>query len=220
MAASLTGNRSGIDTAKPARTSSCCARASRRRFWNTPPVRPTRRMPCSSRTRSTTARMAVARLAWNWPARIAGGMSPAISRGNSGDQSIRQSPSCRISGSSTVAAGRSQASASSRAAAWPSWLCVRHSPIRAAAPSNRRPAELLTGAFRPRRQADRASAAAVGAAGQSRSASRHSANAQRQGSRLALSPPIRRKGRRLATRCQAPGCPSSASPPQSVPSSP
>ncbi len=101
----------------------------------------------------------------------------------------------------------------------PSKLASRTPSTIAAIASNTRPAALERGAFTPRCQASRTIGSGT-ATGHSTPASQASAAALRQGERPALSPPGRRKLRRLAVRFQAPGRPVKVSPPQSVPSSP
>ncbi len=91
-----------------------------------------------------------------------------------------------------------------------------------------RPTEVVAGAFRPRSQAAcssrwtplRCGSNSSAPAGHDSPLSQLKPSAVRQGSRAARSPPGRRNGRQLATRSHAPGRPSRASPPHSVPSGP
>src|SRR6516164_4166445 len=48
--ASLQGMRSGTNTAKPSRSASAATRSQSRRFWKTPPVRPSCETLCIART--------------------------------------------------------------------------------------------------------------------------------------------------------------------------
>ena len=76
---------------------------------------------------------------------------------------------------------------------WPSKLASEHSPVRAAAASNRRPADVVCGVLRRRCQACCNSDGTTGICGQSLPVSQQTAAALRLGSRPARSPPGRKK---------------------------
>ena len=139
---------------------------------------------------------------------------------NSGCQSLRNKPlPSRSSGNSMARAG-ARHKASRIIGPCASKLVTGRSQTRAAAASNSRPAALVSGQLTLFRQAASARPSGSGQSGHGSSHSQCSAAALRQGSRPARSPPGSLNVRKLATRCQLPALPSSASPPQSVSSSP
>ena len=138
----------------------------------------------------------------------AGSSCVSLSTGKSGAQSLRQTPAAsRISGERNGLRRRQRRLVAERLQtrpACPSWLAYRHTPRSAAAASNRRPTEVVAGgnsvrAPRRRAAADRTAAPPSGHAAAALPAQ---ASAVRQGSRAARSPPGKRNGRQLATRCQ------------------
>ena len=139
---------------------------------------------------------------------------------SSGCQFVLSTPSSHSANGNSTPSTRSRHSASSIIGPWASKLAIGKLQTIAAAASNKRPAALVTGQLRSLSHAALATPSESGVAAQSSPHSQCKAAALRQGSRPALSPPGRRKVRKLAKRCQLPGRPSSASPPHKVPSRP
>ena len=160
--------------------------------------------------------MSRARLAWNSEPRSAMLKVSSINMGNNGPQSPRHNPLESPSNGNSMYSSMGSLKASNRMAACPSKLASILKPVKAAAASNNRPTELETGQWSWRSQAWTNNSVSFGQDFHAMPISRQRANPQRQGSRLALSPPSKRKGRIEETLRQVPGCPNKASPPQSV----
>ena len=217
------------------RSSSAAVRSSSSRFWNTPPERTTSSSPRSAAAATQAAAVAAASPLWKRAEARAGEVprsrSPRSARSRRGRRGRPSAPvdPCSIAGSRRRRSRPARPSPRARPPPGPrSWRA--EGPRRAPRP-RRRAGRRWSSAARPaRRRARGSSCASRGArrggegGGQRRlgspSASASQAQAIRQGSRIAASPPGIRSGRSIPARSKPPRSPTSSSPPQIVPSVP